>query len=104
MYGMEVSMNVMLGQVVYSKAGRDEGRIFIVSGVIDENYVFVSDGDLRRLENPKKKKIKHLNITATNVGHISQKINSGIKITNAEIRKALAEVKEAEAVNDYQLN
>lgn len=93
-------MNIMLGQVVYSKAGRDEGRIFIVSGIIDDKYVFVSDGDLRRYENPKKKKIKHLNITAAIIESISQKLNSGIKITNAEIRKALAEIKAAEAVKE----
>lgn len=88
-------MNVVLGQVVYSKAGRDEGRIFVVVGVVDENYVFVSDGDLRRLENPKKKKIKHLNLTELKVEAISQKLNAGIKITNAEIRKALAEVEKS---------
>lgn len=94
-------MNIMLGQVVYSKAGRDEGRIFIVSGIIDDKYVFVSDGDLRRYENPKRKKIKHLNTTATTIIEpISQKLSSGIKITNAEIRKALAEVKEALAVKE----
>ncbi len=93
-------MNIMLGQVVYSKAGRDEGRIFIVSGIIDDKYVFVSDGDLRRYENPKRKKIKHLNTTATIIEPISQKLSSGIKITNAEIRKALAEVKEALAVKE----
>ncbi len=85
-------MNIVLGQVVYSKAGRDEGRSFIIVGIIDDKYVFVSDGDLRRLENPKKKKIKHLNVTALNIEALSNKLNTGIKITNAEIRKALAEV------------
>lgn len=90
-------MNIVLGQVVYSKAGRDEGRIFVVTGIIDDNYLFVCDGDLRRLENPKKKKVKHLNITTVNIESLTQKLNSGIKITNAEIRKSLAEVKEAEA-------
>ncbi len=93
-------MSVVLGQVVYSKAGRDEGRIFVVTGIIDDKYVYVCDGDLRRLENPKKKKIKHLNVTTFIVEFLSQKLNSSIKITNADIRKALAEVKEAEANNE----
>lgn len=91
--GEWLSMDIMLGQVVYSKAGRDEGRIFIVTGFIDDKYVFVSDGDLRRLENPKKKKIKHLTVTNVVIEAISDKLGTGIKITNADIRKALAEVK-----------
>lgn len=84
-------MNVVLGQVVLSKAGRDAGKMFVVTGLIDINYVFVSDGDSRRLENPKKKKIKHLIITTNVIEAIAQKISAGDKITNADIRKALAE-------------
>ncbi len=87
-------MNVMLGQVVCSKAGRDEGRFFIIIGIVDDKYVLVSDGDLRRFENPKKKKIKHLDITSILLEALSQKLKDSIKVTNAEIRKALAEVKE----------
>ncbi len=92
-------MNVVLGQVVYSKAGRDEGRIFIICGIIDDKFVLVSDGDLRRVENPKKKKIRHLAITNINIEYLSQKLNAGIKVTNAEIRKSLAEVSVTEAGN-----
>ena len=86
-------MNIVLGQVVYSKAGRDAGKIFIITGLIDASYVYISDGDLRRVENPKKKKIKHLVITKDIIDTIAQKISADIKITNAEIRKALVEIK-----------
>ena len=86
-------MNVVLGQIVYSKAGRDEGKIFLITGFIDTNYVYISDGDLRRVENPKKKKIKHLVITENIIDTIAQKISTGSKITNADIRKALVESK-----------
>ena len=50
----------MIGNYVLSKAGRDKGKYFIVLSVIDENYVMICDGKLRKLENPKKKKIIHL--------------------------------------------
>ncbi|GFR35247.1 KOW domain-containing RNA-binding protein [Thermobrachium celere] len=50
--------NVALGQIVHSRAGRDKGRYFIVVGLIDENYVLIADGDLRKIESPKKKKNK----------------------------------------------
>lgn len=93
-------MNIVLGQVVYSKAGRDEGRIFIITGIIDDKYVYVSDGDLRRLENPKKKKIKHLDITTLNIEFLAQKLSQGIKISNSDIRKALAGLKDGNEVNE----
>ena len=53
-------MDLTLGQVVYSKAGRDKGKKFIVVDIVDELYVMISDGDLRRIENAKRKKLKHL--------------------------------------------
>ena len=83
-------MKVALGQIVVSRAGRDAGRRFVVVGVVDDFFVEISDGDLRKLEKPKKKKIKHLNITAEKVDSLEEKLKSGARITNAEIRKALA--------------
>ncbi len=84
-------MNVVLGQVVLSKAGRDAGKIFVITGLMDDNYVFISDGKSRRLETPKKKKLRHLVITDNVIEAIAQKISSGEKCTNAEIRKAIVE-------------
>jgi ribosomal protein L14E/L6E/L27E len=94
------SLNVVLGQVVYSKAGRDVGKIFIITGLIDANYAYISDGDLRRVENPKKKKIKHLVITKDIIDTIAQKISTDIRITNAEIRKAIVEVRNSVEINE----
>ena len=48
------------GRVVLSTQGRDEGRYFIVLEVIDENFVLMADGQTRKIDHPKKKKIKHL--------------------------------------------
>ncbi len=48
------------GRVVLSTQGRDEGRYFIVLKVIDEQFVLMADGLTRKLDHPKKKKVKHL--------------------------------------------
>ena len=53
------SMDLKAGQVVRSKAGRDKGRLFVVIKV-EGLYAFVADGSLRKIEKPKKKKMKHL--------------------------------------------
>ncbi|HHV28235.1 KOW domain-containing RNA-binding protein [Acetivibrio mesophilus] len=89
-------MKVSVGQVVYSKAGRDAGRKLVVIGIINDNSVLVSDGDLRRVEKPKTKKIKHLTITEKVILPLSDKFENGIRVSNSEIRKALAEIGDAE--------
>jgi len=85
-------MDIALGQVVYSKAGRDGGRKFIIIDIIDENYVLISDGDLRKVEKPKKKKVKHIKTTEIIIEPIGEKLRNGLKINNSEIRKALSDV------------
>ena len=53
-------LTMIPGRVVLSTQGRDEGRYFIVLAVIDENFVLMADGLTRKIDHPKKKKIKHL--------------------------------------------
>ena len=53
-------LTMIPGRVVLSTQGRDEGRYFIVLEVIDENFVCMADGLTRKIDHPKKKKVKHL--------------------------------------------
>jgi large subunit ribosomal protein L14e len=76
-------LNLSLGEVVFSKAGRDSGRKFVITGIVDTNYVFISDGDLRRIDKPKKKKIKHLELTGIVVDSLSEKLKNNLKVTNS---------------------
>lgn len=81
-----------VGQYVKSKAGRDKGRIFLVLEIIDQNYVLIADGDLRRLEKPKRKKIKHLLPLDIDYSEILGKIDSGKKMTNLMIRREIEKI------------
>jgi ribosomal protein L14E/L6E/L27E len=83
-------LSLTLGQIVVSKAGRDIGRKFVVVRLVDDQYVQISDGDLRRMEKPKKKKIKHLVPTGETVEALALKLRNDARPTNSEIRKALA--------------
>lgn len=78
-----------VGQVVRSLAGRDKGQFLIVLEVLDQNFVMVCDGKLRKISHPKKKKIKHLAKTNHIVNLLQEKLNNGEKINNAEIRAYL---------------
>lgn len=93
-------MDVGLGQIVFSRAGRDKDRKFIVVGILDESNVLVSDGDLRRLEKAKKKKIKHLKLTDEVNQYLKEKFENNLRVSNSEIRKALSEADDIENKSD----
>lgn len=81
-------VNYELGQIVKSTAGRDMGQYFIVID-IDDLYIRLVNGDTRRLEAPKKKKKKHVQITHAVAQEIADKIRNDEKLSNAEIRRSL---------------
>lgn len=80
---------IALGQIVHSRAGRDSGRYFIVVGIVDDNYVLVADGDLRKISNPKTKKIKHLVFHDNISENVKNSLMENKRITDADIRKSL---------------
>ncbi len=86
---METTSDIVIGQIVKSKAGRDKGRIFLVTNVLDDKFVEIVDGDLRKIDSPKKKKIRHLIVYNSIVKDYKAKIENGDKINNAYIRKIL---------------
>jgi len=89
---------VLPGQLVISRAGRDIGRCFIVIDIIDNQYVSLIDGYLRKVEKPKKKKIKHLAKTDLISEFVVDKLNKGEKITNLMAR---CEIEKLEAKSNF---
>ena len=80
------------GNIVLSKAGRDKGKYFVVLKVIDTQYVEIADGDLRKVDNPKKKKCKHLENTGKTSDGICKKLQEGIRVTNPDLKRELADL------------
>lgn len=85
--------NFSTGDIVLSKAGRDSGRYFVVVSV-DGIFVYICDGDLHKADKPKKKKIKHLKNTGNSSEYIATKLAEDLKVTNTELRRAIAEFEE----------
>ncbi len=85
-------MELNAGEIVCSKAGRDKGRYFVVMETEGSEYVFVCDGKLRKVDKPKKKKVKHLVKTGQLADCIKEKLESGERITNPELRSVLSEM------------
>lgn len=85
---------VFAGDIVFAKAGRDKDKPFVVTEVLDEQYVLLANGRKRRVEKPKKKKVKHLLKSGHAAVNVQQKLQTGMKVTNPDIKKALAEFNE----------
>lgn len=82
-------MDAVIGRFVWSKAGRDKDRLFIIIGVADDAHVWIADGDLRPVSKPKKKKLKHLRITQKAADDISEAILNRKRLMDADLRKAI---------------
>jgi ribosomal protein L14E/L6E/L27E len=78
-----------IGQIVFSKCGKDKGKAFIVVS-IEEDYVHLVDGKMRTLENPKKKKHKHIQRTKTILEWIKEKLIED-QLFDHQVKKAIDE-------------
>ena len=79
-----------VGRVVLSKQGRDKGRYMIVVAPVDEEFVLVADGELRRLSKPKRKRMKHLSPKPALAAQIAKEIREGHPLLDSDLRNALA--------------
>ena len=82
-------MELQKGDVVRSLQGRDAGELFFVTES-DGLYALIADGKGRRIEKPKKKKLKHLRFVERSDDRTDMKLRAGEKVTNSELRRALA--------------
>ena len=83
-----MSVEVTVGDLVVSRAGRDKGRPFLVLQA-EEGFVYLVDGDLRRLNKPKKKKRMHV-APYPKKGSCRMEIPEGKPLCDADIRKHIA--------------
>ena len=80
---------IVVGSVVFSRAGRDKGNFFVVTEIVDDTFIRMCDGDIRKLDRTKLKKIKHVKNTGDVMDNIAEKLTNGTKVYDAEIYSAL---------------
>ena len=82
-------MDISKSDIIESLAGRDKGKFFYVIDT-EDNYVLIADGKGRKLENPKRKKLKHVRRVSRTETRVATKILNGDKVLNSELRRDLA--------------
>ena len=78
------------GRVVQSLQGRDEGKYYIVLAAGEDGYVMMADGLTHKLENPKKKKTKHLHAKPVLIDLDAVRPEGG-PLQNSDLKRALKE-------------
>ena len=81
--------SIMVADVVRSLAGRDAGKLFYVIGT-DETCLTLVNGKDRTLEKPKQKKRKHAVKVLRSETRVAEKLRTGDKVLNSELRRDLA--------------
>ena len=83
-------MSEIIGSIVTAKAGRDKGRSFAIVAAVDSEYMLLADGSTRKIEKPKKKKLKHLRMEKGKLDLCELPSDAGS--ANAYIRRTLGEL------------
>ncbi len=84
-------MEIETSDIVLSVAGRDQGKLFYVIGT-EGAYILMANGKDRRLESPKRKKLKHVRKVLRAESRIAEKLRNGEKVLNRELRRDLAAI------------
>ena len=87
-----IPIDISVGDIVVSVAGRDCGRCFLVIGSAGDGYVLLADGRRRRVEKPKKKNLRHVRKWKSSEEMIAYRAFS-MEMTNAEIRRVLSKAR-----------
>ena len=62
---------------------------YMVYEILDDTFVTIVDGNLRKMSKPQKKKLKHLKNYGDVLENIAEKLKEGKKVYDAEIFSAL---------------
>jgi ribosomal protein L14E/L6E/L27E len=82
-------VNISVGQLVTSNAGRDQTNVYLVIGIEKGKYLLLANGRERTFKNPKQKNIRHVNVLKSIALGVAEKLESGMKVTDEELRQAI---------------
>lgn len=84
-------MNKYIGCFATSIAGHDHNNIYVIIDADDE-YVYLVDGKIRKVNNPKKKKLKHVQLIKRTDDTIAGMINNNVALSNEDIKYAIKNI------------
>ncbi len=61
---MKKVKEIFVGDIVKSTQGHDQGKLSLVVKRVSDDYIMMVDGERRKVESPKLKKLKHIKLAA----------------------------------------
>ena len=78
-----------VGDLAESTAGRDKGKIYLLIKV-EENTAYCVNGRDRKIDNPKKKKIRHLErVSTARLSEFAERIQKGESVGNEKLFRSI---------------
>ncbi len=79
----------MIGMFAISCAGHDKGQMYVIIKE-DADFVYLADGKNKRLDNPKKKKRKHIQLVKARADEaLAEKLMQQVTVYDEEIKRAI---------------
>ena len=91
--------DIQISDVLISLRGRDQGELYYVIGK-QEEFLLLANGKNRTVEEPKRKKQKHVEKVLRSETRVAAKLLSGDKVLNGELRRDLAFLSRGMQAND----
>ena len=88
-----------LGEIVKSNAGRDKNQYYLVTKIIDNKYIEVADGKKRKINNPKKKNIKHLEKTNFVAEELKLWLTNGKRVRDEDVKLVIKDFEDNKEAN-----
>ena len=82
-------MDIRRGDVVRSLAGHDKGALLCVVDT-QGDFLLLADGKERKLNSPKRKRIKHVQRAGSSGHPVLLRLQAGEPVGDSEVRRALA--------------
>lgn len=86
---MSKQEQIVIGELVRSAAGHDKGGLYVIVG-IEQGFAVICNGRDRKVQKPKRKKIKHIKRTGIVFDWI---LKSPELVNNSSVRRAISEAK-----------
>ena len=84
----------LTGRLVFSIAGRDKGTAFLLVGISRQGFYLLADGKLRKIEKPKCKNPRHVQLTNRTAETVRAVLLKGEKPENYVIQYVIQQMLE----------
>ena len=84
----------LTGRLVFSKSGRDKGSAFLIVGISGQGFYLLADGRLRKIEKPKCKNPRHVQLTNRTGDAVRAALLKGEKPENYVIQYVIRQLLE----------